>query len=303
MKTKFIVYGNCQIEPLKFLLLKSKKFSDYFTYSSGIKPVHLLRPEDTTQVITVLKNIDCFIYQKVGLAYGDFSTDPLMGYLKDSCHRICVPNSFFRGYNPETIYFKVNGKKISGFCDYHDANVLREWIRGASLEKMERMLRNPDYYSKSFISQNAEESLNELEKRESECDITISDFIKSNWIDQKLFHTINHPSNNLLIEMANRILKIIGIPKLDKTELDIKKELIGGTVLPIYKSIKDYIKITCNEDFKEDIKIRGSRFSFFNYLQKIEEQYNELLFQSVVDEFEKLKNSSSTLTLQLLTRL
>jgi hypothetical protein len=168
---------------------------------------------------------------------------------------------------------------------------------------MERMLRNPDYYSKSFISQNAEESLNELEKRESECDITISDFIKSNWIDQKLFHTINHPSNNLLIEMANRILKIIGIPKLDKTELDIKKELIGGTVLPIYKSIKDYIKITCNEDFKEDIKIRGSRFSFFNYLQKIEEQYNELLFQSVVDEFEKLKNSSSTLTLQLLTRL
>ena len=287
MLSKFVLYGNCQINPISSIILKSNKFSSYFCFQKGIKPVHTLGEKDKESLQKILEGVDLFIYQKVGTAFGDFfSTDFLKTFLKKSCIRICLPNCYFRGYHPESVYFRVNNKRVGQFCDYHDINVLREWLNNTSPKNIAKMFLDSEYYSSDLIFKNAQESLSELKMREEECDICISDFIEEHWTDSRLFHTINHPSTETLLELVNRILKLIDIPGVKKDEE--LPNFSSGIRPPIYKSIEKYTKIACDER----IKIHGKDYSLSSYLQKLMEQYENVDSHEIQESFDNFKKSS-----------
>ena len=126
--------------------------------------------------------------------------------IKPNCLKISFPNSHYKGYNPETTYLKHNGIIVKRFCDYHDSNVIKDYLLGKSESDVVSSILDIEYYSNDFIWENAKNSLSELRKREMITDIIISDFIEENWTKIKLFHSMNHPTNLVLLEIADRIL-------------------------------------------------------------------------------------------------
>ncbi|MEY3329627.1 MAG: hypothetical protein RLZZ115_2510 [Cyanobacteriota bacterium] len=62
-------------------------------------------------------------------------------------------------------------------------------------------------------------------------DIIISDFIEENWTKIKLFHSMNHPTNLVLLEVADRILTNLGLPKLNTAERNSQKTNIEIQVI------------------------------------------------------------------------
>jgi hypothetical protein len=56
-------------------------------------------------------------------------------------------------------------------------------------------------------------SIQILKENEKRCTVHVSDFIESNRV-KPLFFTHNHPTNILMVELANRILSCIGLETL-----------------------------------------------------------------------------------------
>ena len=67
------------------------------------------------------------------------------------------------------------------------------------------------------------------------------DFVVKNYQQQQIFYSTNHPTQNVILELAKRILKFIGIDDMNFCNLDFlldeKNSLIGQDI-PIYPKVK-----------------------------------------------------------------
>lgn len=227
-----------------------------------------------------------FIYQNNGASYGEkSSTDFLLKMLKPNCLKISFPNSYYKGYNPETTYLKHNGIIVKRFCDYHDSNVIKDYLLGKSESDVVSSILDIEYYSNDFIWENAKNSLSELRKREIITDINISDFIEENWTKIKLFHSMNHPTNLVLLEVADRILTNLGLPKLNTAERNSHcEEYLGIVHLVIYKSFSKILSF----EFSDEYKIVNGYFSIKDYIHILFQVYEELGLDILKNNLERI---------------
>lgn len=279
MKLKFFVLGNCQASPLRKILISSNNFSEKFEIIESdpkLSAVYLLASDEESQkrLFQIIENINLFIYQNNGVSYGEkLSTDFLLKMLKPNCLKLSLPNSYYKGYNPETIYLKHNRILVNRFCDYHDSNVIRDYLLGKSESDVVSSILDIEYYSNDFIWENSKNSLSELRKREMMTDIIISDFIEENWTKIKLFHSMNHPTNFVLLEVADRILTYLGLPKLNIEERNSHyKEYFDNIHVVIYKSFSKILSF----EFPEKYKLGNGYLSIKDYVHLVFQVYEEL---------------------------
>ena len=291
MKLKFFVFGNCQASRLAKILISSNNFSEKFELIESdpkFSAVYLLQSDEQSQkrLFQIIENIDLFIYQNNAASYGEkLSTDFLLKMLKPNCLKISFPNSYYKGYNPETTYLKHNGIIVKRFCDYHDSNVIKDYLLGKSESDVVSSILDIEYYSNDFIWENAKNSLSELRKREMITDIIISDFIEENWTKIKLFHSMNHPTNLVLLEVADRILTNLGLPKLNTAERNSHcEEYLGIVHLVIYKSFSKILSF----EFSDEYKIVNGYFSIKDYIHILFQVYEELGLDILKNNLERI---------------
>jgi hypothetical protein len=90
------------------------------------------------------------------------------------------------------------------------------------------------------------ETLSKIDQHETRADVKVLDFVASTLPLRKLFSTLNQPSNPLFLHITNRILELIGYPRLPEEILDRLQPLIRRE-MPVHPSIGrhfglDYIK-------------------------------------------------------------
>ncbi len=221
-KKKCVVFANCQADLIKACLRLSTEF---------VKQYELVQVPLNFQAIQqkitfsdeFLSQIDLFIYQPLKDQHGDLSTNALLPRLSNHCVRVGFPYLYFKGYYPQTVdnpLARPSSRYPYGQFSYGDRFMIELFEAGKSDQEIVDQLSRIDFFEKDRLQSEAEQSLTELAKRESQLEIKISDFIRRNYQHQRLFDTLNHPTSLIGLEVTNQILQMIDLPHLPKNRCD-----------------------------------------------------------------------------------
>lgn len=267
---KVIIYGNCQIEYIENYLKASVGFSKEYEIVLS-KPIFAVSEEDVST--EKLADCDVFIYQNVnGEFKHELKTENIKKLLKKECICINIPVAYFTGYFPQYAHNPVNKsseKYVWGKYPYGDSNIIEFMEAPLSNKKEERekflkKVESRDFYNEEFLKTNIKNSLEELRKRECNCDFKIADLIEALYDKEYLFFTVNHPSFKIIRYMSVQILKILGIDTHDIEELVIEK--LDHIMIPIYPSVASGLGLKFIDDGQAYNYIDG-KISFGYYMK------------------------------------
>ncbi|WEG10998.1 WcbI family polysaccharide biosynthesis putative acetyltransferase [Pullulanibacillus sp. KACC 23026] len=236
MKKKCIVYGNCQIGPIRQYLMSSKSFRKLYKMIE-VPPVHLCdRKTGLTEAqLNELNDCDLFIYQKVSDTYGPYlATDYLLEKLPDKCQTMTIPVSYFTGYHPQF---------AKGIQPYADKNIIHLLRQGKCDEDIISIVSDENFYTFEELQKNVQLSLNELKKRSNDLDVTLDDFIERYYKNVHLFFTVNHPNFPIIRYVSKKILAKLGLPADELTNV-VHHTDFRRYILPIYPSVMKHLNLT-----------------------------------------------------------
>jgi hypothetical protein len=201
---RILILGNCQAQLIEAMFLQ---------FSPGIElqrfpPVFEMTWLDEGPVARAMASADVVFAQRTA---PDFPLPWLTpaGLRAALGERAVIwPNIYFDGYFPRTQYiYRAGGRKLlSPLEDYHLAPFVDAYRRGISPREAARSLFDlPD-------NDPFEASYAELERRERESDLRISDMLRWMTIRSRAFYTPNHPTNAVLAELAARMAAHAGLP-------------------------------------------------------------------------------------------
>lgn len=248
MKKYCLIYANCQNELIAKYLSRSRHFQQ--EYQIKRCPVVPLIQQKTTIPETLLKQAKLFIYQPVKESHGIRSTQHILSKLPSDCQCISFPPLYFKGYfpqyckNPNNHVIKPNYPY--GLIPHGDTNIISMLESGKSVAEIIEILSDPDFYSREFLLDNLNETLAELERRESQLSIKVSNFIRTHYRNNYLFHTQNHPTDILGIHVVNQIFKLVNIPdSIDEFSANNPQtETLNNFEIPIYPSVIKHLGLT-----------------------------------------------------------
>jgi hypothetical protein len=220
--------------------------------------------------IDFLKNCNLFIYQPIEKKHGIYATDTLDGitsYLPDECLKISFPyiyNSGIWGITKDAI-----DNDDGTTCGNRD--VIMQ-MNDKSLNEIIEMYHNNeiDFNYKSRF----ESSLLKLQEKEQKCNVCISEFIKNNIQNHKLFFTQNHPTPIAFAHVSYQILNIIKTKYTNNVKNEYifanHNQLCDNVRWPICKSDIDYWK--------------------FNYIQTAEKEADNYYIELITKYYHNIKS-------------
>lgn len=239
-----IVYGVCYMRAIHDCLKESKSFlRDYQIYYS-LSYMTRSAFEDSS-----LK----FLISLCDLYLHNFSLSPdqrrkqqeLIRFLSLDAKTITVPIIQSSALYPQAgdisqwtnPYGIVSSKTRWGPFTNPDHNINKYLEQGTKPETILKEISRADYYDVEFLKSNYEKELIGIEISESGSDIIISDFIRNNCGKKRLFMNASHISNEVIIELAIRILRKLGMEEdIPRGEL-LKHKLINSSEVPLYPSV------------------------------------------------------------------
>lgn len=244
-----VIYGNCQTSAIGRILKANKSFrQDYVV----VKIPMVFEYETKREMLEYFSNddnfwnqVDLFIYQPVS-ENNKFSpvlcTDRIINKLKETCKKVVILNLYFTGYFPQMI---VGGSKVlseinqAGMIPFGDKYIEGFIEDRINLEEIMNIVLDENFIGAEEIIQNAESSLAELERREQQTDIKITDYIKEHYQKKQLFYSCNHPNEELMLEYTNRLLRFLDYDKMEIGTADyfISCGSLKGQDIPVYPCV------------------------------------------------------------------
>ena len=220
---KVVVTGNCQARPIAKIVE---------TLSSQIKVtavgiVHLLKNDEREKYLIEFSEADYIFAQRVDNKYPcEFVRTE---FLRNNWGGKVVvwPNLYYRGYNPELTYLRLNNHlHLRGpLGDYHNQTIIASWKKGLSVKKT--ISRHKDIeFNREKYGNIPDISLAELKEREKDCDIKIVQHLENIISQKRHFFTFNHPENDLLVYTAEKILDVTDIQR-DAIYSQSSQEFLG----------------------------------------------------------------------------
>jgi len=204
---RVIVIANCQARPIAdYLRLLGRDVEVV-----DIVITHLAKEADAIRIEKAAAKSDFIFAQLVQPNY------PVQ-FLRSSVlqerygDRVLLwPNIFFRGQTPDLCYVTAaRGARVLGpLSEYHSRPIMDAWREGLTAEQTQIRLTGGQIDTTGLQAVVAE-SLDELRQRERQCAVGITDLIAERWRSRRYFFTFNHPVNDLLLAVAQRLLARVG---------------------------------------------------------------------------------------------
>lgn len=190
--TLITIWGNCQVGPLYNILLKMDYKVKYY--------INFVYIQDKIDLPEEFYKCDIFITQNTELK-DQYSLEEIKKKLKSDVKIISIPYIVFTGYWPGKYITSIN----KSICKKHPYGLwpymLRIPQKNTSLEEVER-------------------SLNILRNIEEKSDIVgITDYIKNNYRERRLFYTERHPYPEILELMYKQIYSFLNIKVPENTRI------------------------------------------------------------------------------------
>lgn len=201
---KLLVIGNCQARPISQILGQSGHFDCF-------EPIilHLAANDMRAEHEHRIRSADLILAQLTADSFpiAHLQSARLRARLGD---RVIVwPNMFYSGQQPFARYVTLaQGGRLLGPTEaIHDLRFFWDWWQ-------ER--HGADIRPRRAVGELTQEisalSLRDLQQRETNCDVSISDVIRAHSQTRRLFFTFNHPTRFLISALCDRILSRIGLP-------------------------------------------------------------------------------------------
>jgi len=228
-----VVVGNCQASALELMLGTSEAFSERFELVR-FPPVHEFPAELVPVLHHAVADAAVVIAQRVDDDYRDglgLGTGTLARIAKGTVIR--WPSVYWAGYFPDLFYLRdADGAPVlDGPFDYHDREILRAYTSGIEVESACERLEDADL--PSTAEDCAARATAELELRGQDCDVDVAPFIASQFRDELLFYTMNHPTNRLLAFLAEQIAAQLGLSH-DLDPARMPGEVLGSSFYPLH---------------------------------------------------------------------
>ncbi|WP_292975738.1 WcbI family polysaccharide biosynthesis putative acetyltransferase [Mycobacterium sp.] len=200
------MWGNCQAEALR-LLLDAVPDRPYRTVR--VPPVHEIRSSDLPFVDALLRQTAVLLSQPVRQHYRDLpiGTADLIRRLPTGAAAYRWPVIRYAGLYPfQAIARHPADRSITPpGVPYHDLRTVAAACRGAAADDEWDIDVSDDQ-----IRTAAAASRSDLARRERDTDVGIADAIATYGADAA--HTINHPGDSTLRELARRVLALCDLP-------------------------------------------------------------------------------------------
>ena len=240
MRQKIVLYGNCQGKALKSLFDYHHVFQKHFDIINF--QVHLIKPNKIQEFTEKVKGATYFIHQPVGNYKGfqELSSNYLRNLVSNPSKAISFPSIYFDGYTPHAVHLKKkDGSRFPSLqknSNVHDRNILFSFYEGKTINETHKLITKNDFYDQKSSLDFVNNSIKELERREKQqnLDVTVSDLVRRNYQKHLLFNTVNHPSTELLKQVAAKIATKIGIDF--NKQLEILPNVLKVFSLFIYPS-------------------------------------------------------------------
>lgn len=268
-----ILHANCQGEPLAALLAASSEFSARWRVTHYTNYTREIIPEEA------LRTASLFLYQNLGPAWEDLSSEALCSRLRGDALRLCIPNMVFLGYWP----FWTRTSPM----DFGDSLLDKLCTSGAGKPEILRVYLHGKIPAMIDLDAAVTETLRTERRREEPCAVKTVDFVAAHWRQVRLFQTVNHPDAPLLLHTAQGILACLGLPPLPDDVCQTFSFDYEGFCLPIHPQVAAWHALPFagaqtlypvfgrNMTFAQyisryiDCRLNGMEDSFLAYLQLV----------------------------------
>lgn len=224
---RLALVGNCQMHPI-YLALRQvlPELEIYFCPS-----VHLATAVDVAELHAVLPETDFLVMHRIQPGYRDgigLDGATLQQLLPPHACGLVLPNLHYEGHHPLIGYAHLpeeQGQTLaaeSPMGDYHDFLAMVAAERGLTATHVLQLpLQAP---MADLLRQWHADSLEQLRRREADCDLAISSWIEQHHRQSPLFHTFNHPCNRLLERVVAAVVEqlefgqVVSVPDLGSVE-------------------------------------------------------------------------------------
>jgi len=233
-----LVYGNCQAEALRQILLTHPAFAQRY-HLPRIPRVNDITPHVLARIQSRLSEVEVLIAEEIepGHRGMDLGTEQLVARLPGSATVLRYPVAHFEGAFPFQVYVDRGDQPrlavSAPMTDYHDLRTLyaasRGWNLGTTLRRLDELRLDPQW-----VRDNAERSLKQLSRQEAAGTAQLTTFIRRH--PTTSFLTINHPANGLVSEVARQLLTQLGHRDADLV-LGSRQTYFDGLVTPLEPQI------------------------------------------------------------------
>lgn len=247
-----VIYGNCHTIPVKEAVQLSKDFSmEYGFYP--LRAICDIKSHNGEGLYSkVFERCDLFIHQCVREKnfYGpEYASSLIIRKLKPDCKIIGIPNVYRQ---PRFLYPQMKsydnqicweGYNVFPFRDFYIDQNYKE----LSVHELADMILDDSLISADEIINQKDIFFEKIRLREQEWDIKILDFLYKNLRYKQLFYDPNHPTDQISIYVARRVLTILGYSSEGMDYSGIYK--LDTFEIPIYASVRKALNI----EYKVDI--------------------------------------------------
>ncbi|WP_296815457.1 WcbI family polysaccharide biosynthesis putative acetyltransferase [Brevundimonas sp.] len=218
---KLLVYGNCQANPLASLMGIARPDLEVIR----LPAVHTLKPSDEKQVNVAVANADIIVHQPISDRFGSLSTDSLRAE-HPTKHWLSFPSIYFGGVFPQMFYIRRPGKPTlhGPLEDYHDRRIVDAFLRGLTVSQAVQEIGRPLGYEADFFA-----AIDDVREKERAVDVGSLDVIMDLMPAVRPLNTFNHPTADVLWEVAKRCLHALGLPPLEGVQRP-KREFLSGLI-------------------------------------------------------------------------
>lgn len=168
---------------------------------------------------------------------GRLETTALRARLGDRLH--IFSNLYFSGLHPDITYLgRMGDRNVGYFGDYHSKLALFAFVTGRSEEDCLALFNGKTYELIGYFDA-YEASANELLARDNVCDIKFGQQFLDMVRRGPCLYTINHPSGEVFVELANTLAARAGIPYVKFPPSFVQNHLSTNYIWPIYNEIAE----------------------------------------------------------------
>jgi len=218
MSKNVVIYATCQGTSLAQVLTDTPSFVERFSFPYIIINATYIRQrrsitEDMVN-LSQLKDADVFIYQPIDNIHGNNSSDYLMQFLKPICVKISIPYVYNDSLWP-FIHAKRGDITDNWFEDIDTpllkyTEPIKELITSRIAKDDILTLFDRNEIDWNFKSRH-EILMGYLRNKEKNMDVKVVDYIEENLSLKRLFMYYSHPSAEVIVYMANKILQLLEI--------------------------------------------------------------------------------------------
>ena len=270
--------GNCQAQAMESWTSHARDSLEIVNFPA----IWLLNEQDVGKILEDIEICDYVFTQRLSddFTWPDLATSRLKGEFGSKL--ISWPNAYFDGYFPGVSYrYKSDGRILGPLDEYHWDPIENSFLAGESVDECVARL-NSDAIFELYPDPIAK-SLQRLGDREVGLDVVISDYIASNLHNQRLFYSMNHPVNSLILEIIERLFGLIGERKR-VSDIGAFGFPLNKIILPVLPSIASQRHI----NFSDRDSIKGIKVCFGDEGYQISDEAEEYDYSSLVECFYKI---------------